>query len=69
MPDVIEGEMVAFWGREQVERRCRCLQRTWVIPLHATLAGALLREPIAMVAGLVTPHYKTMQKERESRGI
>lgn len=61
--------MLAFWGREPLERRCRCLQRTWVIQLHATLAGVLLREPIAMVAGLVTPHYKTLQKQRENGGI
>lgn len=32
-------------------------------------AGVLLREPIAMVAGPVTPHYKTLQKQREKRGI
>lgn len=52
MHDMTKGKFQPFMGCEPVERCCRCLQRTWVIQLHTTLAGALLREPIAMVAGL-----------------
>lgn len=65
MPDVIYSKIQAFRGCEPIEGCCRCLQRTWAVRFHATIAGALLREPIAMVAGLVTSHYKTLQKERE----
>lgn len=39
-------------------------QRAVVSQRHATIASVLLREPIAMVARPVTPHYKTLQKQR-----